>query len=508
MKKNFLSKAASLLTMALLVASLAACGGKDKGNVNEPPKTDGGTKVEENKGTDKEEVKEEVAKPDKIHVMMTTILTEENGQKALIDKYKEITGIDLEITKPDHNQFYEKVNLAFASGDVPDIIELGGTNYTSYAVNGALWDMTDAWENSELKASGILKEQYVDALKIDGKLFGFPMAKGNGTLTYVRGDWMEKLNLKAPTNYDEFLDMLRAFTNDDPDGNGQKDTYGITAAGLINSETPYEIYLREFYQDAIPDFYEEGGKYVDGMSQPAMKAALQRMRDAYAEGLIDREIVTNKTSTCRDKFYAGQVGAFNYWAGFWNVNLENNLQAVNPDGKVMGLEPIKEAQYIERPPTAMVITNAAKNPEGIFKYLIEFSHDAGEGEMLFTRGVEGVHYEVKDGKTVAMNQMAAPDKVFEKAFYSPELTITNFENPIALDERVINSLEIFEANSFIYPIPRSSEVIAENLPELNTIKSQVIAQVVVGEMTVDEGIAHYETQAKPYIEAILADLNK
>ena len=42
-----------------------------------------------------------------------------------------------------------------------------------------------------------------------------------------------------------------------------------------------------------------------------MKAALQRMQDAYKEGLIDKEVVTNKTSTCRDKF-AGNVGVFNY----------------------------------------------------------------------------------------------------------------------------------------------------------------------------------------------------
>ncbi|NLL71110.1 MAG: extracellular solute-binding protein [Epulopiscium sp.] len=508
MKRKFLSKAASILMVILLVTTLAACGGKDStSNDSEQPskKEETTTKADD---TDSKEVVKEIEKPEKIHIMMTTILTEENGHKQLIDKYKELSGIQLEITKPDHNQYYEKVNLAFASGDIPDVIELGGTNYTTYAVNGALWDMTDAWESSDLKASGIVKEQYVDALKLDGKLYGFPMAKGNGTITYVRKDWMDKLGLKAPTNYAEFLDMLRAFTNEDPDGNGKNDTYGITAAGLINSETPYDIYLREFYQDAKPDFYQKDGKYVDGMSEPAMKEALQRMRDAYAEGLIDKEIITNKTSTCRDKFYANQVGAFNYWAGYWNVNLETSLQAANPEGSVMPIPPIAETKYIERPPTALVITNKAKNPEGIFKYFIEYSHDGGEGQMLFTRGVEGVHYETKDGKTVALPYIATPEKLFEKALYSPELSITDFDDPIAFDERVTNSLKMFEENSFIYPIPRSSEVISANLPELNTLKNQIVAKIVIGELTVEEGIAQYESQGKAQIEAILADLNK
>ncbi len=86
------------------------------------------------------------------------------------------------------------------------------------------------------------------------------------------------------------------------------------------------MYLREFYQDAIPDFTQVDGKWVDGMSQPNMKPALERMSTAYADGLIDKEIVTNKTSSVRDKFYAGKIGAFTYWAGDWNRVIEQNLK--------------------------------------------------------------------------------------------------------------------------------------------------------------------------------------
>jgi len=94
-------------------------------------------------------------------------------------------------------------------------------------------------------------------------------------------------------NYDEFINMLRAFKKR---GNG---TIPITAAGLLNTETPYDLYLREFYQDANPDFYkdETTGKYVDGFSQPEMREAVQRLRDVYQEGLLDAEVVTNKSKT-------------------------------------------------------------------------------------------------------------------------------------------------------------------------------------------------------------------
>ncbi|WP_347835768.1 hypothetical protein [Gracilibacillus sp. JCM 18860] len=43
-----------------------------------------------------------------------------------------------------------------------------------------------------------------------------------------RKDWAENLGLEAPTTTDEFMEMVRAFTEDDPDGNGKDDTFGLT----------------------------------------------------------------------------------------------------------------------------------------------------------------------------------------------------------------------------------------------------------------------------------------
>lgn len=83
--------------------------------------------------------------------------------------------------------------------------------------------------------------------------------------------------------------------------------------GIVSDQAEY--YLREFYQDASPEFIkDEEGFWIDGMTQPSMVDAVERMRTAYAEGLINLEIVTNKISTYRDKWYAGNVGVFTYWA--------------------------------------------------------------------------------------------------------------------------------------------------------------------------------------------------
>lgn len=483
MKKNFARRAAALSLSVMMVSGITACGPKD----TEP-------QVDTNNPD----------KPAEITAMMDTVMTFENGLQDVCDEYAAKTGITLKIDKPDHNKYYEKVTLSFASEEPCDVIEMGSTYYPDMAGAGALWDMTDAWENTEEPGKAIMETEYVDALKIDGKLYGFPMAKGNGTITYVREDWLKEAGLEAPKNYDEFINMLRTFKNR---GGG---TIPYTAAGLINSETPYGIYLREFYQDANPDFVkdESTGQYVDGFTQDNFKAALQRMRDAYAEGLIDAEIVTNKTSTCRDKLNSGLVGTFNYWAGMWDAKLEDATAASNPNAKLLAIPPIEETKYIERVPTAMVITNHAENPAGIFKYFLMYSHDGGEGQMLFTHGVKDKHYkENADGSVEALGYYEDPSKPVEKSFYAPELTITQWDDPIALDPRVESSLKTFQDNREFATVPIVSDVISENLANLQTVKGEVIANVVHGNMSIDEGMDDYNNRAKPYVDAILADLN-
>jgi putative aldouronate transport system substrate-binding protein len=480
MKRNIFRQALAVGLSMLMVSSFTACQNEVEINL------DGG---------------DPNAQVDKITVMADTVMTPENGLGDVCAQYEKNTGIKLEIEKPDHAKYYEKVTLSFASENPANIIEMGSTYYPEMANSGALWDMTEAWDTSTSNCKKITDEDYVDALKIDGHLYGFPMAKGNGTITYVRGDWLEEAGLDAPKNYDEFLTMLRAFK---ARGNG---AIPITAAGLINSETPYDIYLREFYQDAVPDFYkDESGKYVDGFAEEPMKQAMQRMRDAYAEGLIDAEIVTNGTSTCRDKLGSGLVGAFNYWAGMWAPKLERTLS--EPGAYLTAIPPIEETTYIERVPTALAMSVYTENKAAVFEKFLMYSHDGGEGQLLFTHGVEGEHYVINDdGSYEALGYLEDPTTPVEKAFFAPELNYTSWEDPFVQDERVTKSLETFQNNRVFATVPIVTDAISENLSDLMVVKQQVLAQAVTGKWTVDEAMEYYKTKGAYYVNAILDDLN-
>lgn len=73
-----------------------------------------------------------------------------------------------------------------------------------------------------------LNPDILDNSKVDDKLYslylGRPLSRSG---IIYRKDWADNLGLEAPTNVDEVFEMARAFTEDDPDGNGQDDTIGL-----------------------------------------------------------------------------------------------------------------------------------------------------------------------------------------------------------------------------------------------------------------------------------------
>ena len=495
----------------LLTLSMVGCGNSTNQTASNTPEASATPEV--SASAEPSPTTAEVVKPEKITMMVNgTFLDEASGQKDVVAAYKELTGIDLEITTIDHNSYNDQLALAFASGDVPDVVILSAEYYAAYANQGALTDISDYWETSETKASGRVNESYIDSLYINDGLYGFTAARGNGCLTYLRQDWLDKLGLKAPTTYDEYINVLRAFVNDDPDGNGKKDTMGVTAAGIMSAEAPFTNYLPEFWQNAYPDFYQkEDGTWVDGFSEQATADALQRLKDAYAEGLIDMEVTTNKTSSCRDKYYAGQVGAFTYWAGKWAATIDDNLKQVNPTGSIGGIAPIAElGKYVERQTPVIAITNKCENPAGVFKYLFETMVDGDKGQTLFNYGAEGTHYTLDGATMTLLPDPENPKTKITSIFVDPLIGISSWTNgdPMAASRSplVATSNDIFMNNSRLAPIIVSNDTMSNYSASLLDIRTVIVTDVVTGDMTVEQGMASYKEQTAAMVDEILASL--
>lgn len=488
MKKSIYKSVGLAMTVALLATTLSACKSTDSKQA---------AATQTSKST----------KPTTIVMTTDTFLKPEDGMSQWIEKFKAKTGMDLKITQLVHNQYYEKLNLQFASSDIPDVLEIGGTALNTYASKGALYDMTKLVQGSDVLKN--VDKKYKEALSVNGKVYALPINAGGGCITYVRKDWLDKCGIKAPTTYDEFINMLKAF-KELPDANGKKGNIPYSAAGLISDDAsvPATMYLREFYQDAVPDFTQVDGKWVDGMLQPNMKDALKRLKEAYDAGLIDKEIITNKTSNVRDKFYAGKVGVMTYWAGDWNRQIEINLNKAIKDGKVLALPAIQGVKYYERMPVGLAISKNCKNPEGVFKYLLEYMHDNGEGETMFTDGFKDWSYETKDGKTVKKPSLADPKIPFPKIYEASELTITGHKSLVDLDTRVTTSLDTFKKSAVLMPTLPPSNAYSKAAPALLKLKQEVISKIVYGQMSIDDGLAKYEKESKANVDSVLKELNK
>jgi len=471
----------------------------------------------------------EAEKPEKITIFIDgTVVTDANGQDQFIARWEELTGIDLEIIQPDHDAYYDVLQQTIASGEWPDVMILSSTYYSSYAAAGVLWDMTEAWENSATKNSGRwLGDSVIEGLKIDGALYGFAPTRGNGCVTYVKQTWLDAVGMEAPTTYEEYLAMCDAFVNKDPDGDGQKDTYAVSAAGFIGAEAPFINYLPEFYQDAWPSFAkDENGVWYDGFTTEAMKNALARLNDAYVKGYIDPTTLTNGTKDCRNKFYDDQFGVFTYWAGTWATNLKTNLEANNKSGELVALPPLAEAEpYFDRVPPVWAISSTCENPEGVFTWFIDTMLDGGDMQMLWTYGAEGTHWSkaaetvldktYEEGQFHMLENLETAGTAYTKNHIDPMLSLANFaegyydpkEDSVKPEAKAAS--ELFGNNSKLAVIVPTTDEMGMYNGDLTTLKNELIAKVIMGEMTYEDAMAKYESDGgKTWSDAIVESLNK
>lgn len=138
----------------------------------------------------------------------------------------------------------------------------------------------------------------------------------SGWAMYYRSDWLINIGYytldengnkvaKPPVNLEEFEDVMRKFRNNDPDGNGLKDTYGISPAGSYFYWSPlYHAF------GVTPDYDVDEDNNVTYMyNQDEFREYLKWINRLYQEDLIDPNFNSNTPNQeDRNKFYNGLVG--------------------------------------------------------------------------------------------------------------------------------------------------------------------------------------------------------
>lgn len=493
-----------------------------------------------------------VEKPGSFKVMVDgTVVKETNGAAEFYEYYKELTGLDIEWIRPEHSSYTDSVKNTFASGDLPDVVLLSSDYLANFAANGYLWNMTDAWEQSATKNSGRLTEMANSVMAAnevagpDGTkaLYGFSPTRGNGCCTYIKVSSLEAAGYKADEvanktmTYDEYYKLLKDIQAASDNKNFVISTSGFVAGGNSGKpEAPYTNYLPEFYQDAQFTFYLKDGEYVDGFAEDSMKKAMDRLKTAISDGILDKASQNQSTSDARKKWQSADKSTtssvFTYWAGTWAQTLTNNLP--DKSDSLIAIKPIKElGKYTERLAPAWAITYKAYEngkAEGIFKYFIDTMLDGGDIQVAWEYGAKGTHWDdkaedvtlkgkedkVSSYKEGEFHFLPTPEdatKLMSKNHVDPSLAIADFGDKTdpganAVTQIVTDCYKMFNANSEIAAVLPATEVLNNNIVDINTKRLEVLSQVVLGEKTYDEAMADYNKQVGAKITAVIESLNE
>lgn len=425
----------------------------------------------------------DVEKPESISWISHDGLLPEDGQAEWDAEYERLTGIKLRHSYISGTEYNKRIDLYAKAGTLPDVFDLGYTFYPEYAANGSLADLTELIHTSGLydRVDPALWEQ----VTMDGKIYGVPKEYPQARGTYVRKDWLDRLGMDIPTTYDEFITMLERFRDEI-----EECRVPYIAPDLVSSG-----YLPEFYQGMQTEIIEVNGVWVDGMQQPGMADALGNLQRAYADGLLDQDVATNTTAACRDAWMMGTAGAFCYWAGNWGQQLNDGLKQNVPDAEIICIPPIEGAVYLFSRPTAHVISAELSDErvEQVFTWFIAYMHDGGEGQRLFESGVEGVHWEQEGDHIQMLPQMSIPSQLLSKAYILPSSRITPLllEQTLEFPDFYQESIQVIESvahSQYFQPVSATYTRIASTL---TAERNDIVAQIVTGGLTVDEGLALY-----------------
>ncbi len=426
----------------------------------------------------------------------------------------------------------EQINNLLASASAPDVcVTYNYATITTYAGMGGVLDLSSYVDDYKDRLPNLwnwLGETniYWDKTPTYNKLWAIEskLAVMNRISTFVREDWLKKLNIAEPTTLEEFEAMLVAFRDN------AKTLLGADADKMVPFSTSFDVGWRtdhltgSFLDNNITDY----DFYVNGFDdrrllQNGTKEGIRVLNKWYNEGLVwkDFALYPAGDTTEDNMMKAGFVGAFIHNWDYPYRNGENSIQyslqqLVGPDAGFIAVEPFKNAAGVYKKflagPIDRKIFFPSTNDEPLASLLYLDWISAPENRQYLQIGAEGVTNEkLDDGsfKTIA----ATGDNIMNSP-YNIDYTITC--NGLDLGDKDITIKSIGNGYANVdkryiekaFPISTNEGRIDKNVrvgtiaaesgmgPALNTKRDTLLDQAVVAptnkfDEVYDAGISDY-----------------
>ncbi|GIO92242.1 MULTISPECIES: extracellular solute-binding protein [Paenibacillus] len=328
---------------------------------------------------------------------------------------EKLTGTDIHFEWVPNASYADKFNITLASGNLPKIIyvpDSKGPSFVSAVKSGAFWDLTDKLKNypNLSQASEII----LNNSSINGRTYGVYRGRELGRNgVYYRKDWLENVGLEEPKTIDEFYDMLKAFKEKDPDGNGKDDTYGLVmvkwTAGWGAGFDQIKLWF------GAPNVWgEKDGQLVPEFEYDEYFEALKFMKKLYDEKLVNQDFAVMDSAKWTDPLVNGQAGVIiDVVDGAARV--DDKIKAANAAAGKDSREHYMDVfgavagpdEQIRTLPTSgfaglLAIPKSSVKTEEEVDRILKFLDQLNEPELqtLTSFGLEGVHYTKIDDQTL------------------------------------------------------------------------------------------------------------
>ncbi|MCL6606053.1 MAG: extracellular solute-binding protein [Paenibacillus sp.] len=455
-----------------------------------------------------------------------TIANNWNAPKAddnYVQKYlEEKFNVKFKNVKFETATWKEQLSVMLASGDIPDIM----------AVDGSIGDMVQ-WADQGVIANISIDEikQYMpkyiaDVEAVDPKIWdagsykdknwGVPKIWANGATGFLpayNGQWLKAIGYaEPPKDLNELEDVLTKFTNNDPDGNGKKDTFGMSGRG---KDAQAQMFNSIFASYGVAPFqFKLGsdGKVTYGAITEEARNALKLLNKWYEAGIIDPEFITDDNGSIQTKFVSLRTGMFD--TGMWHhlfegdgyfgfiaqdkgIDLVTGVPLAGPDGKKYAM-----ANGALQPPLYFG-AQLEKDEKKRIKILeiLEFVSTDEEGYLTTIFGEQGKSYNL-EGDLAVMTEAATGTELAAEmglSYYNPfggkvEAMAKHHFSPekIAFREKVTQVEGLSIMTDLMQVTVMNTKAQYEGI--LNTLQTQFYIKAVTGEVDTDKGFDAFKAE--------------
>jgi len=390
-----------------------------------------------------------------------------------LDMINERFNVDYKPEIIPQGDYVEKSSAIVASGSMPDLVgfQAGDTRFYQWAEDGAFLPLDDYL--AHYATLGNIPDYIYNSFKVNGKVYGIPRYSNPYPVTpIIRKDWLDKLGMEVPTNYEELEKVAIAFTKEDPDGNGKADTYGVAIGENINPSFNMGTYwdFNAWYHQ------NDDGDFIPGIISDGRKDLVQFFANLYKEGAMTKDFAVLDWASTNNEFYSGKAGVFVGGVSGMSQEYFDGLLSINPDAKLVAIPPF------EAPDKSKGFTMGSGN-SGILALNANLAEDEGK----IYRALELVDF----GKTYFPAEEKNPQNADFDFYLGKEGTGYNMENGLPVQVPTFSSEGLSPSTYFLdnrEQVPEDAKITyadSYTLPELKEMTASLQEMFETSELYVD-----------------------